>query len=129
MRHFLRSTSTAAAPRLRLKPLTLACGLAFALGSTGALAQQTEEIVVTGTRIQTSGMQTPTPVTAVTSEQLSTAVPATLIEGIGQLPQFNGNETANSPGSWFTPGGYGNLNLRGLGINRTLTLLNGRRAF
>ena len=30
-------------------------------------------------------------------------------------------------GGWFERGGYGNLDLRGLGINRTLTLVNGRR--
>ncbi len=112
---------------LRRHPLALACAAAVGLTSTVTLAQPTEEIIVTGTRIQTTGMQTPTPVTAVTSEELSTAVPGTLIEGISQLPQFYGNQTANSPGSWFTRSGYGNLNLRGLGVNRTLTLLNGRR--
>lgn len=117
---------------IRLKPLAKACLAALTavpatLVTTGAAYAQVEEVVVTGTRIQTSGMQTPTPVTAVSAEELSTAVPGSLIEGMSQLPQFFGNQTANSPGSWFTRGGYGNLNLRGLGINRTLTLLNGRR--
>ena len=115
-----------------LSPIAKACLTALAampaaVLTSGTAHAQVEEVVVTGSRIQTSGMQTPTPVTAVTADELSAAVPGTLIEGISQLPQFSGNETANSPGSWFTRGGYGNLNLRGLGINRTLTLLNGRR--
>jgi iron complex outermembrane receptor protein len=112
---------------LRLKPLTLACAVALGIGSSLALAQPTEEVIVTGTRVQTTGMQTPTPVTQVTAAELDAAAPGTLIEGISQLPQFFDNQTPNSPGSWFTRGGYGNLNLRGLGINRTLTLLDGRR--
>lgn len=112
---------------LRLRPLTLACAAALGIGSGTALAQPTEEVIVTGTRIQTTGMQTPTPVTTVTAQELDASAPGTLIEGISQLPQFFANQTVNSPGSWFTRGGYGNLNLRGLGINRTLTLLDGRR--
>lgn len=86
-----------------------------------------EEVVVTGTRIQRTGMQTPIPVTTIAADELDAMTTGTLIEGVGRLPQYFGNETPNSPGSWFTRGGYGNLNLRGLGINRTLTLLDGRR--
>jgi outer membrane receptor protein involved in Fe transport len=111
----------------KLKPLSRACLAALGLASVTVAQAQVEEVIVTGTRIQTSGMQTPTPVTAVTTDELSAAVPQTMIEAISQLPQFNGNQTQNSPGSWFTRSGYGNLNLRGLGVNRTLTLLNGRR--
>ena len=100
-----------------------------ALGSAPAavLAQGLEEVIVTGTRIQQSGMQTPTPVTVVEAAELDSMAAGTLDDGVSRLPQFYGNETPNSNESWFTRGGYGNLNLRGLGINRTLTLLNGRR--
>lgn len=99
----------------------------------GGLAQQDgvdgniQEIAVTGSRIQRSGMTTPTPVTVINSDELDKMSPGNIIDGLSQLPQFLGNETPTSLGSWFTRGGYGNLNLRGLGINRTLTLLNGRR--
>lgn len=117
---------------VRIKPLARACLTALAAVPTTLMTistahAQLDEIIVTGSRIQTSGMQTPTPVTVISTEELSAAVPGTMIEGISQLPQFYGNQGANVPGSWFTRGGYGNLNLRGLGINRTLTLLNGRR--
>jgi outer membrane receptor protein involved in Fe transport len=87
-----------------------------------------EEVVVTGSHIkQRSGMNTPVPVTAVAGDELDSMAPGDMIEGISQLPQFFGNQTPNSPESWFLRGGYGNLNMRGLGINRTLTLFNGRR--
>jgi outer membrane receptor protein involved in Fe transport len=84
-------------------------------------------IIVTGSRIRQDGMQTPVPVTAVQADALEAMAPTTIVEGLSQLPQFYGNQTPNDTTSWFERGGYGNLNLRGLGINRTLTLLNGRR--
>lgn len=90
-------------------------------------AKELEEIVVTGSRLKRDGMQTPTPVTILNADDLNKMAPGSLIEGISQLPQFFGNQGLNTGGSWFTNAGYGNLNLRGLGVNRTLTLLNGRR--
>ncbi len=91
-----------------------------------AAEQGGDRIVVTGSRIQTDGMQAPVPVTVVGAAELETLSPGALITGVSQLPQFYGNQTPNS-GNFFTRAGYGTLNLRGLGVNRTLTLLNGRR--
>lgn len=122
-----RGNRTVRRGTLEPRKTALQCAVATALGiaSVGAQAQ-TEEIVVTGTRIQQTGMQTPIPVTTVSSEELSYSAPGTLVEGITRMPQFFASQTPTS-GGWFVRGGYGNLNLRGLGINRTLTLLNGRR--
>jgi outer membrane receptor protein involved in Fe transport len=83
-------------------------------------------IVVTGSRLITSGMDSPVPVTAVRAEELQAMDPTSLVASVSQLPQFMGNQTPNNS-AFFARGGTGNLNLRGLGINRTLTLLNGRR--
>ncbi|WP_375207300.1 TonB-dependent receptor plug domain-containing protein [Hyphococcus sp.] len=111
-----------------------AAGAMVSLSAMPAMAQdeasndRSDVITVTGTRIAQTGMQTPVPLTSVDAELLSTMAPGALIEGVGQLPQFFGNQTPNSvTETWFERGGYGNLNMRGLGINRTLTLLNGRR--
>jgi iron complex outermembrane receptor protein len=101
-------------------------------GGTTAIAQQPgeglEEILVTGSRIrQTSGMETPNPVTVVTPDELSVLAPTNLIEGLAELPQFyNSNTTQNTLG-FFTTTGAGSLNLRGLQSKRTLQLLDGRR--
>ncbi|MEO6041572.1 MAG: TonB-dependent receptor [Croceibacterium sp.] len=83
-------------------------------------------IVVTGSRLITNGMASPVPVTAVQAEELAKMDPTSLINSVSQLPQFYNNSIPNNS-NFFVRGGTGNLNLRGLGPNRTLTLLNGRR--
>ncbi len=122
--------------------------LAFSICAMGAVAMPAQgqesadeadaeaetAIVVTGSRLRTDGTQSPTPVTIVGAKELDSMAAGGLIEGVSQLPQFFGNQSvgavqkAGEGGTgWFTRGGYGNLDLRGLGINRTLTLLNGHR--
>ena len=91
-----------------------------------AAAPEGKQIVVTGSRVVTNGMSSPVPVTAVPSEQLDAMDPTSLIASVSQLPQFYNNQTPNNS-PFFTRSGTGTLNLRGLGPNRTLTLLNGRR--
>ncbi|MDT8399302.1 MAG: TonB-dependent receptor [Pseudomonadales bacterium] len=91
---------------------------------TGAL----EEIQITGSRIRAPGLTAATPVTSVGVEELSNMAPGNLIESISQLPQFFNNNTQNSPGNFFSSPGSGGLNIRGLGTNRTLVLLDGRRS-
>lgn len=108
-----------------------ASALAFALWTAPVLAQdaangEEETIVVTGSRLATSGMDTPVPVTVVQAEELEAMDPTSLIASVSQLPQFYANQTPQSS-AFFTRSGTGTLNLRGLGVNRTLTLLDGRR--
>ena len=106
-----------------------------ALADDGKTEQEdVGEVVVTGTRIHNvTGMSTPTPVTAVTDEELGKMSPGTMVSALSRLPQFYGNTTSEVavPGSYFTSPGSGNLNLRGLNTgsssSRTLTLLDGRR--
>ena len=88
------------------------------------------EILVTGSRIANVGMNAPTPVTSVETEELTALSPTTLISAISQLPQFYGNTSSDVRSGFFSSPGSGNLNLRGLntgGSGRTLTLLDGRR--
>lgn len=86
-----------------------------------------EEVQVTGSRIQQTGMNTPTPVTVMTSDELEMLAPGTLMDSLDQLPLFLNNNTVETAGSWTTVGGQSTLNLRGVGSNRTLVLLDGRR--
>jgi outer membrane receptor protein involved in Fe transport len=86
-----------------------------------------EEIIVTGSRLRTSGMDLPSPVTVVTREEVSIIAPTNLVEGLAELPQFYGSNTTQNPGNFFVTEGAGSLNLRGLQSKRTLQLLNGRR--
>jgi outer membrane receptor protein involved in Fe transport len=85
---------------------------------------------VTGTRIRaTDGMATPTPVTTVTPQELLMFEPGgTVAEQLDALPQFFATGTAQRGGpTLFGDGGGSYLNMRGLGQNRTLVLLDGTR--
>lgn len=85
------------------------------------------EIVVTGSRVVTDGMSSPTPITVATTEQILNATPSNLSDALKKLPQFvgsTGQETINNPLSNST----GNvLNLRNFGTQRNLILFNGLR--
>lgn len=87
------------------------------------------EVQITGSRIQRDGMTTPTPVTAVTVDDLSVLAPTTLGAAMTQLPQFsNSSVPEGAPAAgWTGASGATFLNLRGVGANRTLVLLDGRR--
>ncbi|MDR2212250.1 MAG: TonB-dependent receptor [Pseudomonadales bacterium] len=112
----------------------IACGMA-----SGAQAQNApggdpalEEITVTGTRIrQTDGMVTPVPVTSVSTQELASFNPGgTISQQLDSLPQFFGNSTLQRSASVTTVSGgsgFSALNLRNLGSDRTLTLLDGAR--
>ena len=86
-----------------------------------------DEILVTGSRLRTSGIDMPNPVTVVTKDELSVIAPTNLIEGLSELPQFYLSSTTQNPSPFFTSDGAGSLNLRGLNSKRTLQLLDGRR--
>jgi outer membrane receptor protein involved in Fe transport len=122
------------------KPIALAISLALLASQAVIAAEQARkddaaelgEITVTGSRIrQAVGMETPTPVTAISITELQTMAPASISEAMTQLPQFFNSQTAENFGSlsngFFTSPGGGALNLRNIGSQRTLTLLDGRR--
>jgi outer membrane receptor protein involved in Fe transport len=89
--------------------------------------QPVEEVTVTGTRLITSGTNTPTPVTSVSGVDLQKMAPSTLIESLSQLPVFDNNlSSQQAVGGAVAPGGS-NLNLRGLDAPRTLVLMDGHR--
>jgi len=83
--------------------------------------------MVTGSRIVGSGMQTPTPVTSVSNIELSQFEPGNMVDALSQLPQFFNNTTATDRGNFLGAAGGAYLNVRGLGTDRTLTLLDGHR--
>lgn len=85
-----------------------------------------EEIVVTGSRVAAGGMAQPTPVTMVDAGALQDLSPKGLAEGVLQLPAFNGSNSRTAGGA-AANAGHTYLNLRGLGTNRNLVLLDGRR--
>ncbi|MCC6202962.1 MAG: TonB-dependent receptor [Gammaproteobacteria bacterium] len=85
------------------------------------------EIVVTGTRLRRDGMQLPVPVTVLSRGELAQMAPGGTIDALDLIPQLVANETPATAGNLATPAGASVLNLRGIGSNRTLVLLDGRR--
>ncbi|WP_179187218.1 TonB-dependent receptor domain-containing protein [Sphingomonas sp. TZW2008] len=88
------------------------------------------DIVVTGSRIIRNGYDAPTPLTVVTTQELQASAPANLADFVNQLPSVAGSTTpANSNRSLASgAAGLNTVNLRGLGSNRTLVLVDGRRS-
>jgi outer membrane receptor protein involved in Fe transport len=111
---------------IRASHLALVALSASAVTSAYAQEAQLEEIQITGSRITRSTMETPTPVTTIEASELAAMAPGNLIEGLTQMPQFYGNQNQEQVNGGQNSGGS-NVNLRGAGTNRTLTLLNGRR--
>lgn len=85
-----------------------------------------DTIIVTGSLIRGGTFNAPTPVTSLTQETLIATAPDNLAEGLKQLPSITpgGGQTA---GGGTRSGGQNFLNMRDLGADRTLTLLDGRR--
>ena len=88
-----------------------------------------EEIVVTGTRLG-PGAKVPTPVTSVSADQLALVSPNDIATGLAQAPALGDSILSTQAGSVSGAAGTNGqslLNLRGLGVNRTLVLLDGQR--
>jgi outer membrane receptor protein involved in Fe transport len=83
-----------------------------------------EEVHVTGTRITRRDYASPSPVFTVSREDLQLEGLPTLESHLNRLPQFSPSfdKTSTNPGT-----GVATINLRGLGTNRNLVLLDGRR--
>lgn len=88
---------------------------------------QTEnELVVTGSRIRRSAKDNPAPIAVVTADQIRTVGSQQITDVVNQLPALaitQTNQTSNLAGN----AGINALDLRGMGTQRTLVLVDGRR--
>jgi outer membrane receptor protein involved in Fe transport len=103
-------------------------GMAHAQADAASASEQVQEIVVTGSRVVQNGNNMPTPVTVVSTQQLTQTTPSTVIEGLQQLPVFAGTRGPTGlPGNSAANLSNRTLNLRNVGTTRTLVLFDGRR--
>jgi iron complex outermembrane recepter protein len=91
-------------------------------------AEQAEEVVVTGSRIKRQDLESVGPVTVMDATEIAArgiTSTETLLQQLPASAGFAGNQTS----AYWAGAGWGTaqVNLRGLGANRTLVLLNGRR--
>ena len=117
--------------RATIRGLLLA-GVAALSAEAVTAAQPAEDteldtLIVTGSRITTSGFTTPTPVTVLGAEAIQELNITNIGEGANQLPAFRATTTPTTNGWGSFNVGAQSVNLRGLGTGRNLVLVNGRR--
>ncbi len=110
-----------------------ALALAVFMGSfaTGAVAQDTnndiEEVLVTGSFIRGSALDAPSPVQIVDRSSIEAQGAAIIWDVIKNLEVNSGSFTNSGSGERSQTEGTAQINLRNLGENSTLTLINGKR--
>jgi iron complex outermembrane receptor protein len=125
----IRAAMMLAAAALLTGPLP---GYAQEVSSDQQMAQRgpVEQIVVTGSRIgRADGFEAPTPVSVLSATDLQSFASDNIADAINTMPAFAGSAT---PGSSIQNASSGSaamnvLNLRSLGTNRTLVLVDGMR--
>jgi outer membrane receptor protein involved in Fe transport len=124
---------------LRREALGL-CAVSISAASLPAIAQEApapktgailEDVVITGSRIAAPNMTSTSPIEVVTEKDMKMGGKTDIWDVLNQLPiNFNnslGQDLGNRTSGLTTPGGLATADLRGVGPNRTLVLVNGRR--
>jgi len=120
MKSHIRWTATATA-------VAMALGAGPLQAQSGSDAETIEEILVTGSRIARTELTESSPVYTTSKEQLQLDRAVTVEDIARKLPQLAGG--ANSTGATVGDSlGSSTLDLRGLGQNRALVLIDGKRA-
>lgn len=86
--------------------------------------------MVTGTHIANSRIKSPTPISSLSQSEIQNQAPSNnLADLVNQMPQFAGSTTPQNSRLSLSSGlaGINALNLRNLGAERSLVLLDGRR--
>lgn len=110
---------------LGLSAGTLALGASSGAMAQDDAAEELEEITVTGSRIKRADLASASPVTVIDRD----AIMAQGITDIGNLIQRMPSMSGTPLGTTTNNGGDGSveIDLRGMGVNRTVTLVNGKR--
>jgi iron complex outermembrane receptor protein len=101
-----------------------ASGTAWAADADPA-GTELEEVIVTGSLIRSPNQTSSSPIVSAGLDELERSGDVSLIANLNQMPQFNAQSGVFSGGQGT--GGRVTINLRGLGSNRNLVLLDGRR--
>lgn len=114
-----------------------AIGLALALPATvsaqdvqdlrPASESEGDAIVVTGSRIARAGFDAPTPMTVLGSDQIERQGASNVAQVLNDIPAFRPQSTPSTSAHFLSNIGANTADLRGLGANRTLVLIDGRR--
>jgi outer membrane receptor protein involved in Fe transport len=114
----------AQAMRLMFTGTVVASAVAFPAHAQEKKAEKVESVVITGTRITTPGTTSNSPISSLNAAEIQSSQPVAVEEFFKGLPAA---VPAVGAGTNNGTGGAATIDLRGLGANRTLVLLNGRR--
>lgn len=98
------------------------------LPQQGEAEPEQETVTVTGSRIRREGFEAPVPTTVVSSADLESSGFVELSQAIADIPGVvPGDSNIGIPSGTTQNSGTSTVNLRGLGANRTLVLIDGHR--
>ena len=87
-----------------------------------------EEVIVTGSRIVSTSLDSPSPVHSLTSEDIASTGILNTQDLLLKNPTFGTPTLSRTNSAFLTSGaGVATVDLRNLGVDRTLTLVDGRR--
>src|SRR5262245_45524657 len=106
-----------------------AAGVAAALLIPAVTLAQTkvEEVLITGSRIARPNLESSVPITTVTGEELFETGNTSVGDLLNDLPALRSTVGQSNSQRFLGHTGLNLLDLRGLGTERTLVLVNGRR--
>ena len=95
--------------------------------NAGGAPQSGNEIVVTGSRIRRPNLDSPVPVTTISGEEFFKTGTTSVGDVLNELPALTSTFSQSNSTRFLGTSGLSLLDLRGLGTQRTLVLVNGRR--
>jgi outer membrane receptor protein involved in Fe transport len=90
-------------------------------------AASSDGILVTGSRIRRPNLESNVPIVSVTAEDLTSQGDVNVGDALNDLPSLRSTFSQANSNRFIGTTGINLLDLRGLGISRTLVLVNGRR--
>ena len=126
-----QATAPSTAPPADAMPAPSAAEPTPGISAGAAVAGQEApgEIVVTGTRVIRDGYRAPTPTSVIGAQEIQNKAAVNIADFVNELPALSGSTTPRANVGSLSTGliGVNALNLRNLGANRTLILLDGQR--
>ena len=108
-----------------------AAGALIPAAAQDTVSPPVEEVVVSGSRVTIAGYTAPTPVTVISAAALESAAKVDIGDSIRELPSVIGSDAPNngskSGDASQGDAGISDVNLRNLGVIRTLVLFDGQR--
>jgi len=90
-------------------------------------AEEVQEVVVTGSRLRRPVFESPVPLMQITTDELTQEGYIDLADALTDLPGIDEAASLDNGQSSTQTNGISTVSLRGLGSNRTLTLIDGHR--